>query len=168
MEFSYSWEHIGNRIFFLNPHALRTKVLAYSKCDGSQNVIEKMIHFSSLINFPDGNLFFLINLPEGDVFFLTFIPWFDYISQNISLLFHLLLFIYLLDLAAPMISFNCLGSGCFGLLVQYHSPVNIHKINPRPVCWVCLRSTDRVVFSKTEVKSICCWFHGAFWNNVLA
>lgn len=68
------------------------------------------------------------------MYFLTLIPWFDYISLNISLLFHLLLFIYLLDLTAPMISFNCLGSGCFGLFVQYHSPVSINKINPRPIC----------------------------------
>lgn len=127
----------------------------------------KRIHFSSLINVPDGNLFFFINLPEGDVFFnLNSMVWLYLL--NISLLFHLLLFIYLLDLTAPMISFTCLGSGCFGLFVQYHSPVSINKINPRPICWVCLRSTDRVVFSKTEVKSICCWFHRAFWNNVLA
>lgn len=47
------------------------------------------------------------------MYFVTLIPWFDYISLNISLLFHLLLFIYLLDLAAHMMSFNCLGSGCF-------------------------------------------------------
>lgn len=69
------------------------------------------------------------------MYFLTLIPWFDYISLNIiSSLFNLLLFIYLLDLAVPMISFNCLGLGCLGLFVQYHSPVNINKINPRPIC----------------------------------
>lgn len=55
-----------------------------------------------------------------------------------------------------MISLCCLGSGCFGLFMQYHSSVSINRTNPRPICWMCgcvlLRSTERAVFFKERIK----------------